>query len=306
MACYSPLEGYRSRTLNPSGKRGIVFSKEEGYLDLPVKVPCGQCIGCRLERSRQWAMRCVHEASLYEDNCFITLTYDEKKVPGNGGLVKDDFQRFIKRFRKRIHPCKIRYYHCGEYGEEGLRPHYHAIIFNYDFKDRVLFGRSSDGSRIDCSNTLSNLWNMGFTTVGDVTFESAAYVARYVLKKVTGKRAESDEKVFGFSPYHRIDMITGELYSVEPEYTTMSRRPGIGKDWIDKYKDEVYQTDSVIVKGKEVNPPKYYDQFCDRIEEVKQKRRKKGKKYEVNNTRERLGIRETVQRARMDFLKRTL
>ena len=129
MPCFSPLDGYRSRTVNASGKRSIVFDIHEGFHDRPVSVPCGQCVGCRLEKSRQWAMRCVHEASLYDENCFITLTYDDEFLPVGGSLDKGAFPRFMKRLRKKFEPRRIRFYHAGEYGDRFGRPHYHALLF---------------------------------------------------------------------------------------------------------------------------------------------------------------------------------
>ena len=141
MPCYYPIDGWRSKNVNPeTGKRSIVFTKDQAFLDMPVKVPCGQCIGCRLERSRQWAMRCVHEAQLHEDSCFITLTYNDENLPDDASLNVKHFQNFMKEFRAAIAPKKVRFFHCGEYGEHngtykheqsyGLsslgRPHYHC------------------------------------------------------------------------------------------------------------------------------------------------------------------------------------
>ena len=117
MACYTPLKGYRSTELTKNGKRKIVFNRNHGFADLPVTVPCGQCIGCRLERSRQWAIRCTHEASLWEKNCFITLTYNDENLPKDGSLDVTHFQKFMKRLRKK-HGAGIRFYHCGEYGDK--------------------------------------------------------------------------------------------------------------------------------------------------------------------------------------------
>ena len=136
MPCYRPIKGYRSRRLNAeTGKRPVVFNPRDGFYDQPVDLPCGQCIGCRLERSRQWAIRCVHEASLHERNCFITLTYRDECLPTNGSLDLDAFQKFMKRLRRRFGEG-VRFFHCGEYGENFGRPHYHAILFNLDFSDK--------------------------------------------------------------------------------------------------------------------------------------------------------------------------
>ena len=139
MSCYSPLIGYRSRFTNPStGKRNIVFSLREALDDQVIKIPCGQCIGCRLKRSASWAIRCVHEASLHEKNCFITLTFNNEWLPKDGSLDVRDFQLFMKRLRKKYGEG-IRFFHCGEYGEKFRRPHYHACLFNFDFPDREIW-----------------------------------------------------------------------------------------------------------------------------------------------------------------------
>lgn len=291
MTCYSPLNGYRSRIVGHSGKRGIVFNKNQGYVDLPVKVPCGQCIGCRLDRSRQWAIRCLHEASLYNSNCFITLTYADEYIPYKNSLDKRAFQLFMKRLRKK-YGNKIRYYQCGEYGEITQRPHYHAIIFNFDFPDKKLH-KIQNKHRLYTSASLEELWPYGYSLIGNVSFQSAAYVARYIMKKVTGSAAE---------------LHYGERI---PEYTTMSRRPGIGKAWFDKYKDDVYPTGAIVINGKEIKPPKYYDRQYEIIEEeeysrIKSKRKIQAKKQEKNNTLARLKVRETVQQAKLNLLKRTL
>ena len=230
MPCFSPLKGWYSKDRTKLGKRSIVFNPRDGLLDRPIAVPCGQCIGCRLERSRQWATRCVHEASLHENNCFITLTYDDAHLPSDLSLNLVHFQKFMKRLRKRFGDG-IRFFHCGEYGENFGRPHYHACLFNFDLPDRVLWSTRS-GVNLYTSHILSSLWPFGFVTVGDVTFESAAYVARYVMKKVTGKNAQDH--------YEWVHPITGQVYERAPEYVTMSRRPGIGKGWLEKYMSDVF------------------------------------------------------------------
>lgn len=250
MPCYHPIKGWKARSPSENGGRAVVFNARDGFADQPMTVPCGQCIGCRLERSRQWAIRCVHEAGEHKNNCFITLTYDDESLPrisnpGRGKtaatLVKSDFQNFFKRLRKNFSGVKIRFFHAGEYGETTGRPHYHALIFNLDFFDKVLF-RDYNGSRVYTSETLSRLWGHGFCTVGDVTFESAAYVARYCLKKITG-----DESVV-----HYGDRL--------PEYTTMSRMPGIGDAWIRRYSDDTYKDDKIFLRGKLMRPPRFYDE----------------------------------------------
>lgn len=255
MPCFCPLTGYRSRVVGASGKRAVVFDVRSGFADLPVTVPCGQCAGCRLERSRQWAVRCMHEASLHDENCFVTLTYADEHLPANGSLDKRDFQRFMKRLRKRFPGERIRYYHAGEYGEVNGRPHYHACLFGFDFPDKVVWSVRR-GFTVFRSPVLEVLWPFGQSELGSVTFESAAYVARYIMKKVLGPGAEEY--------YRTVDLETGETGSVEREYTTMSRggrggAGGIGKGWFDKYMSDVYPSDQVVLRGAVMKPPRFYD-----------------------------------------------
>lgn len=303
MTCFKPLIGYRSREVNPTGKRSIVFDERKalwGKAD-QVKLPCGQCIGCRLERSRQWAMRCMHEAKMHERNCFITLTYDNEHLPSDRSLDVREFQLFMKRLRNRFGDG-IRFYHCGEYGELNGRPHYHACLFNFDFEDKTLW-KVSNGVRLYVSRSLSEVWGKGFVTVGDVTFESAAYVARYILKKVNGDAAESH---YGA----KIDLTTGEFFDKrKPEYTTMSRRPGIGRAWYEKWSCDVFPSDEVIVRGKQMRPPKYYDRLFehddpDTFKKIKEKRIENAKKHLDDQTPERLDVRERIKLAQLKQLPR--
>lgn len=297
MPCYHPLRAFKP---DPgSADRKLIFSKLELSHLQAVRVPCGQCIGCRLERSRQWAVRCVHEASLYERNSFITLTYAPEHLPKDGSLHKEHFQKFMKRLRKRF-GAGVRYFHCGEYGEKNMRPHYHACLFNFDFDDRELWSVRS-GVRLFVSKALSDLWPFGFSTVGDVTFESAAYVARYITKKVTGPAADAH--------YQRLNLSTGEVTSLTPEYTTMSRRPGIGRFWLDKYVSDVYPHDRVVLRGQQFRPPKYYDGIFEladpqTMEEVKWKRQQSRAANWQDCTFERLVAREKHQLLRFSKLIR--
>lgn len=278
-------------TTTKTGKRKLVFSTETGYVDLPVTVPCGQCIGCRLERSRQWGLRITHEASLHPFNMFVTLSYDDEHLPDGGTLVKKHFQDFMKRVRFRFGEG-IRYFHCGEYGDTTNRPHYHAIIFNLDMPDkRVIKIDPRGGYKLYSSQQLSDLWGMGHVWIGNVTNESANYVARYILKKVTGEKAE--------------DHYQGRL----PEYVTMSRRPGIASGWIEKYSKDVYPSDNCIVAGKQQKPPKFYDKAHEAAnpkahQYVKNARARFGKSHESDTTPERLAVREECRVAKTSTLKR--
>lgn len=270
MTCYSPLKGFRG-PFNKNGKQPLVFSRGSARNRVPVSmlIPCGQCIGCRLKYSRCWAIRCIHEAQLNTRNCFITLTYDKEHLPSDRGLRLEDFQLFMKRLRKRfprpkkvkgqVQPKGISYFHSGEYGENFGRPHYHAILFNFDFLDRVFLKNTSSGFPIYTSELLSKLWGKGYVSVADVSFSSAAYIARYVLKKVTGKDSEEFYRTF--------DSVTGEIVVLRKEYGTMSRNPALGKEWLEQYMSSVYPRDSVVVKTpkgyKEFGPPRYYDNLYE-------------------------------------------
>lgn len=303
MPCYHPLHAYKGKS-NDASKIKIVFRRPDSWKGERLDLPCGQCVGCRLERSRQWAVRCMHEASLYPENSFLTLTYSDKNLPPYSSLVKSDFQYFMKRLRKSLTPKRVRYYHCGEYGDLLSRPHYHALLFNHDFQDKKLFS-SKNSNPVYTSSELSSLWPQGFSVIGAVTFESAAYVARYVMKKITGKYASD----------HYGDRI--------PEYTTMSRRPGIGKGWYDKFKSDVYPHDRVVVRGVKTRPPRFYDtqllkEDPSTMALLKLEREKNGQHFvtdilsdgtivRVSDTcGSRLMVKEVVKKAQLLNLKRPL
>jgi hypothetical protein len=308
MPCYRPLKGYRSRVVGKSGKRSIVFNPQLGFSDLPVLVPCGQCVGCRLERSRQWALRCTHEASLYPDNCFITLTFNDDFIPENRSLDVSHWQLFYKRLKSRVRydfgkdvAKGIRFYHCGEYGSQFGRPHYHACIFNFDFPDKSLWMLSGkDQLPLYRSKLLEELWPYGYSSIGEVTFESAAYVARYIMKKVTGDLAESH--------YRYVDPVSGEVFDRKPDYTTMSN--GIGRGWYERYKDQIYSNDFIVTSGgKKMRPPKFYDklyeiEYPSDFSRVKRERKAAGKEHASNNTPDRLKVREKVQVLKLEQLSR--
>lgn len=300
MACFHPITAFRGP--KAGGGSQVVFDKNKSYRDLPsFKIPCGQCVGCRLERSRQWAIRCMHEAQLYEHNSFVTLTYSDEFLPFAGSLCLRDFQLFMKRLRFKF-GAGIRFYHCGEYGEQTSRPHYHAILFNLEFPDKK-FLCERNGFPVWTSDILSELWGNGLTEIGTVTFESAAYVARYIMKKVTGEMAEDH--------YSRLDVDTGEIHSIAPEYTTMSRRPGIGSEWLSRFKNDVYPSDEVIVNGHPVRPPKFYDTIYERSDpdqysKLKRSRILRSRDFVDNNTPERLSVREKVQLSKLSRLPRNL
>lgn len=243
----------------------------------------------------------MHEASLWDDNAFITLTFNDANLPADGSLNVRHYQLFMKRLRKQF-GSNIRFFHCGEYGEKFRRPHYHACLFNHDFHDKTLWKVQND-QRLFISADLEKLWPYGFSTTGVVTFQSAAYVARYIMKKVTGDLAEEH--------YQRVDPETGEITQLRPEYTTMSRRPGIGHGWLKKFYQDIYPDDFVVIKGKRMKPPKYYDRLYEiaypsDFDEIRRRRILAGKLHVDDNTPERLNVRERVKFAQIDQLPRTI
>lgn len=282
MPCYHPLPGWYARKRNANEKRSVKFNLDEGSARLPTSVPCGRCIGCRLEYSRQWAVRCMHETRLHEDSYFATLTYE--RDPGT--LIPSHFQEFMKRLRWH-YGAGIRFFQCGEYGEAFSRPHHHALLWGLRFEDARPYVYQ-DSSRGLVSEKLEEVWSHGRCLLGQVTFESAAYVARYSLKKVVGAGAEEHYK------------------GRHPEFLTMSRRPGIGAGYVEAHGAEVYRDDSVIVRGVECKPPRYYDNASEKVRpEVMARiraRRRMAARRAVDNSGSRLLVREAVKEAGIRLL----
>lgn len=334
MACYSPLTAWRPDQGGPLLWKESPNSRE-------IEIACGQCVGCRLERSRQWAVRCIHEAQMHEVSSFITLTYDNDHVPKDSSLRYSDFQEFMRSLRDRLRYASskqklasvpkstktsgagetalsfsrvrssavpprnlgVRYFVAGEYGDNTSRPHYHALLFGVGFPDRELYRSMPSGSKLYTSKWLADLWPKGFSSVGDVTFESAAYVARYVLKKITGARADEHYKCF--------DPDTGEVFWREPEFCHMSLKPAIGATWFEKFGRASCERDYVVVRGIKMRPPKYYDKLFDTVDGFSAEyrdflRAERGLKRSADNTASRLRVREECAKARLAFKKRTL
>lgn len=265
MACTSPLTAWHAgKTEN--GKRKLVFKgreRQDGPEDNgSILLPCGQCIGCRLDRTRDWAVRIMNETHQWEDNSFITLTYHDSALPKHYGLEKTDWRNFMNLLRKHFVPKdpkeyeKIRFFQSGEYGPTTLRPHYHACLFNWRPDDLVFFKEEkTTGITLFTSETLDWLWQYkGFTTIGNVDFDSAAYCAGYITGKATGPRAAEE--------YRRTDDGKTE-WTVIPPYANMSRRPGIGHNWYKEFKGDL-RKDFVTYKGKKMKPPKYYDKLLEK------------------------------------------
>lgn len=231
MRCVAPLTAFRR-----VGVLGVRFKPQTG--DTAFLLPCGSCVACLLNRSRQHAIRCVHESEMHERSCFVTLTYDEEHLPYAGSLVKEHMSRFMRDLREKFEE-PIRFFGCGEYGSRWGRPHYHLIVYGVDFvQDRYVAGRRS-GEDVYRSPCLESVWKMGRSEIGSATFESAAYVARYVATKC------SDSGLAGR----------------EPEFLLSSLKPGIGVPWIEENWRHVYARDSVVVRGCEAKPPRMYDKW---------------------------------------------
>jgi len=271
-------------------------------------------------------MRLVHESAGHTQNCFITLTYDDDHLPYDQGLNKKHFQQFMKRLRKELSPQRIRFFHCGEYGGQTDRPHYHALIFGHDFSDKVLYSENN-GNKLFTSAVLNRIWGYGFCTIGDVSFETAAYTARYIVKKVTGDAAEKH--------YQITDPLTGEIFQRQPEYITMSLKPAIGHEWWLKYSDDTFPDDSVIMRDQAIPAPKRYlkllqmesipwktlfscteqvqKDFFIRVaasrlmhNKIRGRRVRNATSQAWNNTPQRLRVRETVKTAQVKSLKRSI
>lgn len=281
MPCFRPLQGFRAALVNPTGKRSIVFSRREALSSDPEhwqSLPCGRCIYCRLEHSRNWAVRCAHEASYFDSNCFITLTYSDDFLPRNGSLDYDAVPIFLRELRRKFGEG-IRSFGCAEYGEKLSRPHYHLCLFNFDFFDKKLWKENENEpeNNLYTSEALQSLWPYGHSTVGGLTFESAAYVARYVTKKITGAMASAH--------YESVDERTGEVFERLPERSIgLSRMPGIGRRWIEDNADFVLNNGFVISRGKKVAPPKYYLRYLEKFhsekfELLKEKRQEMAKLF---------------------------
>ena len=203
----------------------------------------------------------MHEASLHDYNLFITLTYNDKNLPKDRSLNLSHFQSFIKRLRTKF-GNGIRFYHCGEYGPKTLRPHYHAIIFNLYLPDLILYSNENNQPMFT-SKILDERWELGECKISWVNITTARYVAGYIQKKITGERA--------LTHYARelIDEQTGEIlkeWTVIPEYATMSRRPGIGIGWFQKYLSDCYPSDFVTFEGAKFPVPRSYDRQMEEHE----------------------------------------
>lgn len=332
MACYHPLRALWYGEYTDSGKKKFKIIGDKTPISkkafLPAieteEVPCGKCIGCRLEYSRKWAVRCMLEAKQYEHNQFITLTYDEDHVTWKMGanretgeiepvttLIPEDLTKFMKDLRRyykyHYNHDNIRFYACGEYGSHTHRAHYHIIAFNLPIEDKEKFFINKSGEQVYISESIQKIWGKGQVSIGDVTWNSAAYVARYVMKKIKGKESE---RMY-------------ELLGIEPEFVRMSRKPGIAWQYYDENKDKIYECDEIIFtnkdgKGQKIKPCKYYDRLYDLenpefMQALKQKRKLEAEysmAIQLGKTslskEEYLAMKEQNKQRQIDKLKRSL
>lgn len=305
MTCFRPQKAHEiPGEFTDRGARVLMFGllpEIAGEYCLPeVVLPCGKCLGCRRDRVRDWATRCVHEAALHAENCFVTLTYDRHHLPVGGTLVKRDFQLFMKRLRKEFSSRRVRFLAAGEYGSQGKRPHYHAILFGVDFDDKVLYREGKKGAHLYKSALLSRLWGMGNVTLGTVTDKSAAYVAGYTVKKVDDGEGPPPG---GLGRYQRWSEARQRVYDVAPEFLLCSLKPGIGAGWLLKYWSDVFPDDFLIVGGAKRRVPRYYRKLLEytdlqQAEALKAKRVAEAERPERKREQapERLRVREECAR----------
>lgn len=261
--CTKPLKAIYVAN-NENGNKVLRFIKREDpnyhTMDYQIEIPCGRCVECRLEKSREWANRMILEMPYHSMTSFITLTYDDDHLPRryvyddktkldarlyDSSLVKRDLQLFIKRLRFSLPDVKISYYACGEYGDQTHRPHYHIIIFGYQPDDLKLYKITKRQETLYTSASLQRIWNKGYVIIGNVSWDSCRYVAGYVQKKLYGKDAEIYEQ-----------------YNIVPPFSLMSLKPTIGKRYYDDHKHEIMKYDEIFIKKGDkvlkVKPPKYY------------------------------------------------
>uniref|UniRef100_A0AAU8AX18 Replication initiator protein n=2 Tax=unclassified Microvirus TaxID=338099 RepID=A0AAU8AX18_9VIRU len=284
MSCFHPIDAWICGINPETGKKILTFSYDPYHENRElIQIPCGKCIGCRLDYSREWANRCMLELGYHESSYFVTLTYDDVHVPisyyadketGEAlpamTLRKRDYQLFMKRLRKRFSDQHIRFYACGEYGGKTHRPHYHAILFGLKLDDLVLYKSSLRGDRYYNSASFNSCWQdhdglqIGHCVIGEVTWNSCAYVARYVTKKLNGSMSGVYKE-----------------FNIEPEFVLMSRRPGIARQYFEDHPD-LYEYDYISLStddgGRKIYPPRYYDKLFevvhpDQMAEIKERRK---------------------------------
>lgn len=297
MRCISPATAYRR------DDGSVTFVAKGKEIAGEFELPCGQCIACKVHKRREWGARILMEAKAHQKKSFVTLTYDDEHLPPDLSLDHSHIQLFLKRLR-RSSSNPIRYFVCGEYGEQTLRPHYHAILFGADFSDDRKLWSERKGKPVWKSNHLEKLWGKGLTEIGQVERQSAEYVAGYVVKKLSGEAAES--------AYTRINSITGETWQVLPEYGRMSLKPGIGLQYAMRFASDMLTHGGIIGPGGQRTPlPRYFakhlkEKHGDRYEEMEYQLTMKARARPENHTPERREAHGKILKARNALKKREL
>lgn len=244
MTCYFPKDAWRI-PYPEYGQSTIVFrasEKQKETCEL-IPIPCRKCMGCRIDYGKQWTVRIMHEAQMAGESVFLTLTYNDEKLPSDGSIRKLTLQNFHKTLRNNLSPVTYRHYSIGEYGDEKGRPHYHSVIFGYEFPDKMRHKYNSDHEDwIYTSETLSKAWGKGFATVQPLQTGRATYIASYITKKLDGPQAV-------------------KYKGKQPEFALISNQPGLGFSWFEKYHSDVFPSDFVILDGKRFPVPPYYDKL---------------------------------------------
>jgi hypothetical protein len=295
--CYRPLTAYRDLSETET-KSKLIFTSQPAPNLAEVILPCGKCIGCRLNHAENWAVRMMHEKDLHDENSFITLTYDDEHLPHGGTLQYDDVTKFIKRLRK-VTDKNLSYYYSGEYGDSTKRPHYHMILFGTEFNEPITYkGKPNEKShhytsdqdhKFYTSTLLTDLWGKGHADFSNVSYDTCMYVAKYITKKINISHLTPDELKSSYIRY-----VEGEEIQVAQEQARMSRKPAIGKKWLETYWSDVYNHDYCVIQGKKLRAPKYYDKWLegnnpDLFEKVKESResfQKEIDKIELNRSYE--------------------
>ena len=288
MQCFSPITAFKLRD------GGLSFSEIKDSREIAIR--CGQCIGCRVYRAESWTTRILHEAKMHSCSIFLTLTYDDEHLPPGGSLHYPHVQKFFRAQRQKL--GKFRFFVCGEYGDQTSRPHYHAILFGFDYPDRVQLNSSYAKRPVYKSAALAKLWPYGTHQIGFISPESARYVAQYSIKKVTGKRAQAH--------YERLDPVTGEISRLVPEFARMSLRPALGRPWLEKYGQEILTHDNIVLNGSFHGIPRYYNEkllqmFPMEMEALQAKRALNALEKSDDNTRQRLETKAAVASAKHKF-----
>lgn len=219
------------------------------YEKLGLVLPCGQCLSCRIAKSREWYVRLWHELTYFDKSLFATLSYRDECLPSNFQLEKKALQDFIKRLRTKT-KSKLKYYACGEYGDETERPHYHAIIFGIAVSDHTIHKRwnlqHKSWALIATSGPCVDAWPFGEVILGYVEKDSLRYVTDYVKKKLTGSLAETDGRIQPFSICSN----------------------GLGKRFCLDNADQIRSNQNITVFGQSLGLPRYYVKLLDIADEL--------------------------------------